>query len=65
MNESKMERLDTAAEPLVEEIICLTRDIERKLPKMGYTMYKRSPIRSLQFVVKRMREAAAALGGID
>jgi hypothetical protein len=65
MVESKMQKIDDVAEPIVGEIMYLMQHIERRLPSGGSTMYKRSPIRSLRGALKRIKEAYDMLEGIE
>jgi hypothetical protein len=65
MNENKMQKIDDVAIPIVDEIIDLMKRIDRKLPRGGSTMYRRSPIRSLRGVLKRVKESYDMLDGIE
>lgn len=65
MTEGQMEKIDDIVDPIVEEAMGLVNSINKRLPRTGDTMYKRSPVRSLNAAVGCLRRANEHLKGIE
>ena len=56
MTTEQMEKIDEQLEPLERRAYELIDSIEKKLPQPGVTEYKRSPLRVMKKVIRKLEE---------
>lgn len=60
-----MNKIDDIICPLVHEAFLLTESVKSRLPTIGSTDYKRSPVRSMKAALKHLKAANDLLEGIE
>lgn len=65
LTESEMNKIDDAISPTVRKIVATITDIECRVPTIGSTNYKRSPVRSVKSALRHLQLAAKQLQGLE
>lgn len=65
MTEYQMNQIDKKIEPLLNVASTLLTTISKKIPCPGYTLYKRSPLRSLKATIRHLEKINRLLSNIE